>query len=177
VRGKQRSVHNNYFTLPVLFAMLSNHFAFTTHHAHSWLALVLLMVVGAAIRHFFNLRHRGRTVWWIPVAAAVALGGIAVWLRPAEPAVSGAAVPFSRVQSIVDERCAACHSSAPTQPGFSSAPKGIAFDTPEQIAVRAELIRQQAVVLKAMPLGNVTHMTQDERDDLGAWIAEGAKIR
>jgi uncharacterized membrane protein len=82
-RGKQRSVHNNYFTLPVLFAMLSNHFSFTYGHAHGWAILVCLMVIGAWVRHYFNLRHRGRTLWWIPVTAALALAGIAVWLRPA----------------------------------------------------------------------------------------------
>ena len=176
-RGKQRSVHNNYLTLPVLFAMLSNHFAFTYTHSDSWLVLVCLMVIGAAIRHFFNLRHQGRNVWAIPVAAAIALAGIAVWLRPPETSSAGPQVPFSQVRSIVDQRCTVCHSMQPTQPGFSSPPKGIAFDTPEQIAARASAIDQQAVVLKSMPLGNVTHMTQAERDALGAWISQGANIR
>jgi uncharacterized membrane protein len=176
-RGKQRSVHNNYLTLPVLFAMLSNHFAFTYTHADSWVVLVCLMVIGAAIRHFFNLRHQGRNVWAIPVAAAIALAGIAVWLRPPETSSAGPQVPFSQVSAIVDQRCAVCHSMHPTQPGFSSPPKGIAFDTPAQIAAQSAAIEQQAVVLKAMPLGNVTHMTQAERDALGAWISQGANIR
>ena len=175
-RGKQRSVHNNYLTLPVLFAMLSNHFAFTYAHADSWLVLVWLMVIGAAIRHFFNLRHRGRNVWAIPVLAALSLAGIAIWLRPPDTSAAGPTVPFSRVSRIVDRRCAACHSMHPTQPGFSAPPLGIAFDTPAQIAARASDIEQQAVVLKTMPLGNVTHMTQAERDALGAWIRQGAKI-
>ncbi len=175
-RGKQRSVHNNYLTLPVLFAMLANHFAFTFGHADAWLVLVWLMVIGAAIRHFFNLRHQGRNVWLIPALAAISLAGIAIWLRPPETSAAGPAVPFSRVSGIVDERCAACHSMHPTQPGFTAPPRGIAFDTPEQIKARAADIEQQAVVLKAMPLGNVTHMTQAERDDLGAWIRQGAKI-
>ena len=175
-RGKQRSVHNNYLTLPVLFAMLSNHFAFTYAHADSWLVLVWLMVIGAAIRHFFNLRHRGRNVWAIPVLAALSLAGIAIWLRPHDTSAAGPTVPFSRVSRIVDRRCAACHSMHPTQPGFSAPPLGIAFDTPAQIAARASDIEQQAVVLKTMPLGNVTHMTQAERDALGAWIRQGARI-
>jgi uncharacterized membrane protein len=175
-RGKQRSVHNNYLTLPVLFAMLSNHFAFTYTHAHSWLVLVCLMVIGAAIRHFFNLRHQGRNVWAIPVVAAVALAGIAVWIRPPVTSSAGPKVPFTEVSGIVAERCAVCHSMRPTQPGFASPPKGIAFDTPAQIAAQAAAIEQQAVVLKAMPLANVTHMTQAERDALGAWIRQGAKI-
>jgi uncharacterized membrane protein len=176
-RGKQRSVHNNYLTLPVLFAMLSNHFAFTYTHAHSWLALVGFMVIGAAIRHFFNLRHQGRNVWAIPAAVALALVGIAIWLRPPGTSSAGPQVPFAQARGIVAERCAVCHSMHPTRPGFSSPPKGITFDTPAQIAAQASAIEQQAVVLKAMPLGNVTHMTQAERDALGAWIRQGAKIR
>jgi uncharacterized membrane protein len=179
-RGKQRSVHNNYLTLPVLFAMLSNHFAFTYTHADSWLVLVVLMVIGVATRHFFNLRHGGRTVWAIPAASALALVGVAVWLRPPPTSSAGAGaapVPFSRVQAIVAERCAPCHSARPTQPGFSSPPLGVVFDTPAEIAARASAIEQQAVVLKAMPLGNLTHMTQAERDALAAWISRGAKIR
>jgi uncharacterized membrane protein len=176
-RGKQRSVHNNYLTLPVLFAMLSNHFAFTYTHEHSWLVLVCLMVIGASIRLFFNLRHQGRNVWAIPIAAAIALAGIAIWLRPPETSSVGPQVPFTRVRGIVAERCGVCHSMHPTQPGFSAAPQGIAFDTPAQIVAQASAIEQQAVVLKAMPLGNLTHMTQAERDALGAWIRQGANIR
>jgi uncharacterized membrane protein len=178
-RGKQRSVHNNYLTLPVLFAMLSNHFAFTYTHAHSWLILVCLMLVGVAIRLYFNLRHAGRTVWAIPVAAALALAGIAIWIRPpSAPAreASGAPVAFAKIQPIVEQRCAVCHSAHPTEPGFSAAPKGIELDTPQEITDQAAAIRQQAIVLKAMPLGNVTHMTPAERDLLAAWIDQGAKI-
>jgi uncharacterized membrane protein len=175
-RGKQRSVHNNYLTLPVLLAMLSNHFAFTYTHADAWLVLVLLMVIGVAIRHFFNLRHRGRTVWAIPILAAASLAGIAIWLRPPETSSAGPAVSFSRVRNIVDERCTACHSMHPTQSGFNAPPLGIAFDTPQEIKSQASAIEQQAVVLRAMPLGNATHMTQAERDALGAWIRQGANI-
>ena len=175
-RGKQRSVHNNYLTLPVLLAMLSNHFAFTYTHADAWLVLVCLMVIGVAIRLFFNLRHQGRNVWAIPVLAAVALAGIAIWLRPPSMSAAGPTVPFARVQGIVAQRCAVCHSMHPTQPGFSAPPLGITFDTPQQIKAEASAINEQAVVLKAMPLGNVTHMTPAERAALGAWIRRGANI-
>src|SRR6476469_1522270 len=176
-RGKQRSVHNNYLTLPVLFAMLSNHFAFTYTHPHEWLVLVCFMVIGAAIRHFFNLRHQGRNVWAIPVVAALALIGLAFWLRPAETSpATGAPVAFARVRGIVAERCMPCHSQHPTQPGFSSPPAGVAFDNPGQIKAEASAIEQLAVVLKVMPLNNATHMTQAERDALGAWISQGANI-
>ncbi len=176
-RGKQRSVHNNYLTLPVLFAMLSNHFAFTYTHPHAWLVLVCFMVIGAAIRHFFNLRHQGRNVWAIPVVAALALVGLAFWLQPAETSpAAGAPVAFARVHGIVTERCVPCHSQHPTQPGFSSPPAGVAFDTPGQIKAEASAIEQLAVVLKVMPLNNATHMTQAERDALGAWISQRANI-
>jgi uncharacterized membrane protein len=177
LRGKQRSVHNNYFTLPVLFAMLSNHFSFTYGHAHAWAILVCLMVIGAWVRHYFNLRHRGRTVWWIPVTAAFALAGVAVWLRPPSGGATPAqTVSFSTVQPIVAQRCAVCHSAHPTEPGFSSPPKGITFDTPQQIHANAQAMLQQAVELKTMPLGNLTHMTDAERAKLGAWIRAGASV-
>ena len=136
------------------------------------------MVIGAAIRHFFNLRHQGRNVWAIPVVAALALVGLAFWLEPegTSPSATGAPVAFARVQRIVSERCMPCHSQHPTQPGFSSPPAGVAFDTPGQIKAEASAIEQLAVVFEFMPLNNATHMTQEERDALGAWIRQGANI-
>ena len=179
VRGKQRSIHNNYLTLPVLFAMLSNHFSFTYGHTSSWAILVCMMVIGAWVRHYFNLRHRGRTLWWIPLTAALALAGVAIWIRPASvPAATGSStqVTFAAARAIVAQRCAACHAARPTEPGFSAPPKGIAFDTPQEIQAEASLILQRAVVQQTMPLGNLTHMTPAERATLGAWIRQGAKI-
>jgi uncharacterized membrane protein len=175
-RAKLRSVHNNYLTLPVVFTMLSNHFPFTYGHSYAWLILVVLLVIGAWVRHFFNLRQLGRTVWWIPVSAAIAIAVLAILIRPqSESAAGEPAVQFAQVGTIVDQRCTACHSSHPTLVG--SAPQGIELDTPEEIKAQADAIRQQAVETKAMPLGNATHMTQAERDLLGRWIAQGAKIR
>src|SRR5205807_7452259 len=108
VRGKQRSVHNNYFTLPVLFAMLAGHFPFTYGHAHSWAILVCLMVIGAWVRHYFNLRHAGRTLWWIPLTAAAGIAAIAVWIRPssAPASTSPAGASFAQLQPILAQRCA-----------------------------------------------------------------------
>jgi uncharacterized membrane protein len=176
-RAKQRSVHNNYLTLPVVFAMLSNPFPATYGHSWSWLILVGLRAIGAWIRHFFNLRHTGRTVWAIPVTAALAIAGVAVAIRPqgSEGSTAGPAVPFSRAQAIVEQRCVPCHSSHPTK--VDSAPLGIAFDTPGQIEAQAARIEQVAVTTRTMPLGNATGMTQAERDLLGAWIRQGAKIK
>jgi uncharacterized membrane protein len=174
-RAKLRSVHNNYLTLPVVFTMISNHFPFTYGHSYAWLILVVLLVIGAWVRHFFNLRQVGRTVWWIPVSAAVAIAVLAILIRPQERSTAGtAAVPFARVVRIVDQRCTACHSAQPTL--VDSAPQGIELDTAEQIKSRAQDIERQAVSSTAMPLGNVTHMTQAERELLGRWIAQGAKI-
>jgi uncharacterized membrane protein len=177
--AKQRSVHNNYLTLPVLFTMLAGHFPFVYGHDDAWAALVALMAVGAAIRHYFNRRHAGETLWWIPVGCAAAIAGIAVWLRPhtASPAPSSATIPFATAEHVVRQRCQPCHSQHPTQPGFSSPPAGVVLDTPEQIRALASQIQQVAVASTLMPLGNATKMTLDERDLLGRWIAQGARIR
>jgi len=174
LRAKQRSIHNNYLTLPVVFTMISNHFPITYGHSYSWLILVALLVIGAWVRHFFNLRQTGRNAWWIPVAAALAIAGLAVAIRP-HTSSGGTAVPFTRIQTIMEARCVPCHSAHPTK--VNSAPMGIVFDTPKQIAAQASLIEQVAVQTKVMPLGNQTGMTQAERDALGSWINQGAKTR
>jgi len=172
-RGKQRSVHNNYFTLPVLFAMISSHYPMTWGHPRAWLVLVAIMLVAAFARHFFNLRHRGRTVWAIPALALAATLAIAVAFAPARPATADAPA-FDLVQSIVASRCASCHAERPSQPGFSTAPKGLMLDSPERIVAAAPQIREQSVATRAMPIGNLTGMTDAERAALGAWIAAGA---
>jgi uncharacterized membrane protein len=174
-RGKLRSVHNNYLTLPVVFTMLSNHFPFTYGHSYSWLILVVLLVIGAWVRHFFNLRHLGRTVWWIPASAAIAIAVLAILIRPQSQSSAGTPmVSFAQVARIVDQRCAACHSQHPTK--VDAAPRGIKLDTADEIKAQATAIEQQAVQTQAMPLGNVTGMTKAERDLLGRWIAQGARI-
>jgi len=166
-RGKLRSVHNNYLTLPVVFAMISNHFPFTYGHSRGWIILVALMAVGAWVRHYFNVRHSGRNLWLIPVTAAVAVVAIALAIRPSDTvsqATSGPPPSFSEVQAIVERRCVTCHSGV-------SAPQGVRLETRAQIESRTGQIEQQAVVTKAMPLGNATKMTQEERDTLARWIA------
>jgi uncharacterized membrane protein len=177
--GKQRSVHNNYLTLPVLFTMLVGHFTFTYSHDHAWAVLVALMAVGATIRHYFNRRHAGVTLWWIPIGCAAAIAGIAVWLRPAGPTAvkpGEAAVTFAQAQQVVAARCQPCHSLHPTERGFTGPPAGVTLDTPAEIHARAAQIQQVAVSSNYMPLGNQTNMTKDERDLLGRWIRAGAKI-
>jgi uncharacterized membrane protein len=173
LRGKQRSVHNNYFTLPVLFAMLSGHFPFTYGHAEAWVVLLCLMAIGAWVRHFFNLRHRGRDAWWILASAAIGLAALAIWLRPSSPsaAASGPVPTFRQVQSVIAQRCAPCHSLHPTMPGISAPPAGIVLDTRAKIELLAPLIETAAVDSHLMPPSNATHMTQDERDLLARWLA------
>jgi uncharacterized membrane protein len=124
IKAKQRSVHNNYLTLPVLIAMLGDHFAVAYGHEDGWLVLICLMLVGAWIRHFFNLRHAGRTLWWIPVSAAAGLAAIAVWARPPDnsAASAGPSVADAEARRIVEQRCATCHSGA-------SAPKGVRLES------------------------------------------------
>jgi uncharacterized membrane protein len=174
LRGKQRSVHNNYFTLPVLLTMISNHSPLTFGDSHAWIVLACLLLLAAYVRHFFNLRHRGRTAWAIPASATLALAVLAVAIAP-PPRTSGGDVAFAEVESIVRARCAGCHAAKPTQPGIDIAPKGVLLDQPAQIVANVAAIRQQAVATHAMPLGNLTQMTDDERARLGAWIDAGAR--
>jgi uncharacterized membrane protein len=172
VDAKRRSVHNTYLALPVVLTMISNHFPFLYGDAHAWLVLVGLMLISAWVRHFFVLRRRGRTNLLIPVAAAAATIGIALAIEPDEPKRStGATIDQTQATAIVQRRCTPCHSATPTNDQFNSAPGGVVLDTPEQIAERADQIRAQAVDSTAMPLGNVTGMTDRERQELGDWIA------
>jgi uncharacterized membrane protein len=177
-RGKQRSVHNNYFTLPVLFIMISNHYAMTYNHAYNWLVLAAIMAAGVLIRHFFNLKHKGRIAWGYPAAGVALILATAVAIAPrpvATPSAQGSAPDFNKVQAIIGQRCVSCHAQQPTQPGFAAAPAGVALDSPELIRRHAEKIYQQAVQLKAMPIGNMTGMTEEERGVIGEWFRAGGK--
>ena len=166
LEAKNRSVHNNYLTLPVLFTMLAGHFAFVFGADEAWLVFVAIALLTALIRVFFNRWHTGRRVWWIPVVATAGVVALALWLRPEDTGTSVTVpVTFSQIQPVIAERCAPCHSGA-------SAPLGIRFETREQIEARIDDIERQAVQTRAMPPGNATSMTEDERDLLAAWIAQ-----
>ncbi|WP_395406045.1 urate hydroxylase PuuD [Pseudoduganella sp. UC29_106] len=179
IKAKQRSVHNNYFTLPVLFIMISNHYAMTYQHKFAWLVLAFIMAAGVFIRHFFNLRHKGRVEWRYPAIGVALLLAVAVAIAPPKPAAVAAsadpAAQFAKVKAIIDQRCVSCHSAHPTQPGFATAPAGVMLDTSVQIHQRAVQIQKQVVELKAMPIGNLTNMTDAERAQIAAWLAAGAK--
>jgi len=177
-RGKQRSVHNTYFTLPVVFAMLSNHYAMTYTHRYNWAVLAVIMLAGALIRQFFVMRHRGQVLWYLPVAGVVLMGVALAWTlpRPVVPQAEAANMPaptLAQIMPILKQRCAACHSAHPTLMG--AAPAGVLFDTPDEVVQNAQRLYQQAVALKAMPLGNVTQMTDGERQQIAAWFDGGAK--
>lgn len=174
IHGKQRSVHNNYLTLPVLFAMLSNHFSFIYSHDQSWLILLVLIGLGAWTRHFFNLRNQGRVVWAIPISAALGVVALAAAIAPRTAPRATQQVTFAQAQAVIKQRCVPCHSATPSMSGFTAPPKGITFDTPEQIVAHSQDIEQQAVITHTMPFANATNITQDERDRLGAWVQEGA---
>ena len=181
IKAKQRSVHNNYFTLPVLFIMISNHYAMTYNHEHAWAVLGVIMAAGVLIRHFFNLRHKGRVEWKYPAAGVALLLGLAVAIAPKAPVQARApagvdeAARFVQVRTIIDQRCVSCHAQQPTQPGFATAPGGVMLHTPELVSQNALRIYQQTVQIKAMPLANLTNMTDAERAQIGAWFEAGAR--
>jgi uncharacterized membrane protein len=174
-KAKQRSVHNNYFTLPVLFIMISNHYAMTYRNDRAWLVLAFIMAAGVFIRHFFNLRHKGRVEWRYPAIGVALLAGVAVAIAPAKPVPMAAAPEFASVKAVIDARCLSCHAAHPTQPGFAAAPLGVAFDSAAEIHQNAEKIYKQVVQTKAMPLANLTNMTDAERAQIAAWYEAGAK--
>ena len=213
-KGLLRSRHNNYFTLPVLFIMISNHFPSTYGSQYNWLILAGIAILAVLVRHYFNTRHDSNKFVWTLPAAALGMICLAYVTSPAsrapaaipvaaveqsastntaqvetsneatptEPVASEAAAPaagnadFAKVESVIHERCTVCHSVTPSSPMFSAPPAGFMLDTPEQMKAQAAKIHAQSVASQIMPLGNITQMTQDERDLIGSWIAKGAQI-
>ncbi len=176
-RAKQRSVHNTYFTLPVLIAMMSNHYGWLYQGPNNWLVLVLLMLAGALIRHSFVARHKAlvqgkRVPWEHALVGVITIVGLAIWLAPAPPSAAAQVATarpatFAEVKSVIDQRCHLCHNAQVPS-------KNISFQTPELIASHAQQIYQQAVVLKLMPMNNATQITDDERALIKHWFEAGA---
>ncbi|HET7250100.1 MAG TPA: urate hydroxylase PuuD, partial [Gemmatimonadales bacterium] len=173
-----RSLHNNYLTLPVLFVMVSGHYPATYGSPWGWAILGALFVIGVLVRHWFNLRNAGRRNRWLLPAAVLGLGALATATAPrgGAPPGAGALAPFAAVRVVVAQRCAPCHSSAPTYPGVLAAPAGVMFDTPAEMHAKAQRILERAVTTQTMPLGNLTGITAGERDLLGRWVAAGAPL-
>ena len=183
-RGKQRSVHNTYFTLPVLFAMLSNHYSFTYTHPQNWLVLVLMMLAGAAIRQFFVLRHgyllgRNRHPIGYALVGLAVIAGVIVWMQPVPATTSVAAaaivssekavVSYQKVQAVIAQRCTVCH-------GAQVQMKNVRLDSPANLKLHAQMVYQQAVVTKIMPMNNATGITEAERALIGHWFEGGAPV-
>ena len=169
IRAKQRSVHNTYFTLPVLFVMTSNHYAVVYGHAYNWLILIGISLAGALIRVYFVARHKGGASPWPVIVAALIVAGIAWAIAPQRAATAAADASFAQVRNVINARCVSCHSSAPVHPAMAAAPLGVVFDTDEQIVADAARIHQQTVVTRVMPIGNLTAMTEEERQIIDAW--------
>lgn len=176
LRGKQRSVHNTYFTLPVLFAMLSNHYSFAYNHAYNWVVLIAIMLAGAAIRQFFVMRHgyklgRNAHPWPYAAVGVVLLLALMVWMKPApsEPVPVVAQVSMAQVQQVMEQRCVMCH-------GADMASKNVRLDTPLAIQEHARTVYQQTVMTRQMPINNVTGITEAERALIAQWFSEGARV-
>jgi uncharacterized membrane protein len=182
-RAKERSIHNNYMTFPVIVLMLSGHFPGLYGHRMSWLVLGVLVLAGASVRHILNIRFTFPR-WKPALAATIAASLAALYALTARPAQTRAASPagasetvtFARANAVIQKRCAVCHSADAADRTFGPAPAGVAFDTPEQIRARADRILARAVETQTMPPANKTFMTPEERALLGLWIAQGARI-
>ena len=175
--SKERSVHNNYLTLPVIALMLSNHYPLLFATRFNWLIVAILLALGPIIRHFFNERHKGRKspwwVWGIAGAGMVAIGFLsAAGPRDAKTGALAAPATFADVEGIVTSRCSMCHAAEPLWPSIVTAPKGILLDDAEHIRRNARLIGRNAAWSSAMPPGNVTEITGEERAIIAAWLAD-----
>jgi uncharacterized membrane protein len=169
IRAKQRSVHNTYFTLPVLFVMTSNHYALTYANEYNWLVLVAISLAGALIRVYFVARHRGKTSPVPIVMAGIILILVAAAIAPKSRAATTETVTLAMIRPVIESRCTTCHSQNPTHIAFPAAPSGVVLDTDEEIKAEAQRIHQQTVVLKVMPIGNLTQISDEERDLIDAW--------
>jgi uncharacterized membrane protein len=180
-QAKQRSMHNNYLTLPVLFLMISNHYPLAFASRWNWLIIALVLVVGAVIRHFYNVRHTGRpSPWWTWGVAAAGVAVIVMLSAGGPSQGERAAVPpeqkvaFADVEGIVLSRCSMCHAAEPLWPGIGVAPKNVILDSADMIRLHAREIYLQAAATDAMPPANVTELLPEERGMLAAWYEAGA---
>ncbi|MCY4362062.1 MAG: urate hydroxylase PuuD [Gammaproteobacteria bacterium] len=187
IRGKQRSVHNNYITLPVLFVMLSPHYPMTYGHEYNWLLLIAIFIAGVLIRHFFNLRNQGKAEPLLLFIALVIIILAAFMAAPKSRAIPDRdvapraeqpvePVSFAQVRQVIVQRCNNCHSIEPNHPTAPVAPNAVMFDTPEQIAQWAQRIHDRTVTTRTMPLANLTQMTDEERLLVARWYKTGAEI-
>ena len=172
-----RSIHNNYFTLPVLFVMVSNHFPSTFGNQYQWVVLAAISIGSAGIKHWLNLREQGRlSVWILPVSVIILLA-VAYITAPKISTAKCNEVSFAEVNTIIQQRCVSCHSSRPTDEVYTAPPNGLKYDTPAEIVAKKELIMQRVVITKTMPQNNKTNMTPEERETIRCWIEAGASVK
>ncbi len=172
-----RSLHNNYFTLPVLFVMISNHFPSTFGYKYPWLILIIISLGTAGVKHYLNLREKGQlSVWVMPVSVLILLAACFI-SAPKKPGECSGDVSINEVYAIVQKRCISCHSSKPTDDVFTAPPNGVMYNTPQDIINLKDKIMQRVVVTKTMPQNNKTGMTEEERDMIRCWIEQGAKAK
>lgn len=178
--GKQaglRSLHNNYFTLPVLFVMVSNHFPSTFGYKYPWLILSIITLGSAGIKHYLNLKEKGQlSVWVLPVSIVILLAAAFI-SAPQKQGACKSDISFAQVNAIINTRCTTCHSSKPTDDLYKAPPNGVVYDTPNDIVKLKEKIMQRVVVTKTMPQNNKTGMTPEERDAIRCWIEQGASLK
>ena len=172
-----RSLHNNYFTLPVLFVMISNHFPSTFGNEHPWLILAIISLGAAGVKHYLNLKEKGILTYWVMPISVLILLSAAYISSPQKEGECRGEVSFEDVNKIVQKRCVACHSSHPTDDVYKAAPNGVMYDTPEEIYKLKDKIMQRVVITKTMPQNNKTNITQKERDMIGCWITQGASLK
>jgi uncharacterized membrane protein len=173
-----RSLHNNYFTLPVLFVMVSNHFPSTFGYQHPWLILAIISLGAAGVKHYLNLREKKQqSVWVMPVSVTILLAACFISAPEKNPDACKSSVSFAEVNSIIQSRCVSCHSAKPTDDITKVAPNGVIYDTPEDIIKKKELISQRVVLTKTMPQNNKTNMTEEERKLIRCWIEQGASLK
>lgn len=171
-----RSMHNNYFTLPVLFIMISNHFPSTFGYEHNWAVLAAISLGSAGLKHFLNLLERREYSIWIMPVSVLMIIGVAFTTAPDVGGECKSQVTMADVYPIITERCMSCHSSQPTDPDWASPPNGVAYDTPEAIARLKDKIMQRVVITKTMPQNNKTGMLPEERELIRCWIEQGAPV-
>jgi len=175
IKAKQRSLHNNYMTLPLLLIMISNHYPVLFANRENWLLLAGLGIVGCLIRHFFNLRHTGRANYIYPAAAVTGFVVImlgAAYVQNGDRGNLTQKVAATDIRLIINKHCLMCHSDVPTHEGFDVAPAGVMLNKMDEVIHYRQRILKQAVESDMMPLGNETGMTEEERQKLGAWLSQ-----
>ena len=173
----RRSIHNNYFTLPVLFVMVSNHFPSTFSNKYQWAVLAAISIGAAGIKHWLNLREQGKLSVWIMPASVLLLLAVAYVTAPQPSNTKCREVSFAEVNNIIQQRCIQCHSSKPTDNVYTAAPNGVKYNTPQDIVAKKDLIMQRVVITKTMPQNNKTNMTPEERDLIRCWLEQGASVK